>query len=47
MTDANEKLLIFTDIHLVNDGDDIIGLDPAARFREGLEPSTLTQRDWF
>ncbi len=30
------KLLVFTDLHLVSDGVDIIGLDPEARFREGL-----------
>lgn len=31
-----EKILVFTDLHLVPAGETIIGLDPAARFAEGL-----------
>ncbi|MEM6596026.1 MAG: metallophosphoesterase, partial [Pseudomonadota bacterium] len=30
------KLLVFTDLHIVDEGAEIIGLDPAARFSEGL-----------
>ena len=30
------KLLVFTDLHLVDAGEEIIGLDPAKRFAEGL-----------
>jgi len=30
------KILVFTDLHLVSAGEDIIGLDPAARFAAGL-----------
>lgn len=36
MADLPTKLLVFTDLHLVNQGEDIIGLDPAARFAQGL-----------
>ena len=32
-----QKLLIFTDIHFVPEGADIIGLDPVARFTQGLD----------
>lgn len=31
-----DKALIFTDLHLVPEGETIIGLDPAERFAEGL-----------
>ncbi len=31
-----QKILVFTDLHLVPDGQTIIGLDPAARFAAGL-----------
>ncbi|MEO1140225.1 MAG: phosphodiesterase [Pseudomonadota bacterium] len=31
-----QKLLVFTDLHLVPDGETIIGLDPVARFAQGL-----------
>lgn len=31
-----QKLLIFTDLHLVPEGETIIGLDPMARFAQGL-----------
>jgi len=30
------KILVFTDLHLLDDGEHIVGLDPAARFAEGL-----------
>ena len=30
------KLLVFTDLHLLGEGETIIGLDPSARFAEGL-----------
>ena len=32
-----QKLLIFTDIHFVSEGAHIIGLDPIARFTQGLD----------
>jgi 3',5'-cyclic AMP phosphodiesterase CpdA len=31
-----KKLLVFTDLHIIEAGQDIIGLDPAMRFAEGL-----------
>jgi 3',5'-cyclic AMP phosphodiesterase CpdA len=31
-----DKALIFTDLHMVPEGETIIGLDPAARFADGL-----------
>ncbi|WP_224815340.1 metallophosphoesterase [Hasllibacter sp. MH4015] len=31
-----DKALIFTDLHIVSEGETIIGLDPLARFSEGL-----------
>ncbi|MFN3210450.1 MAG: phosphodiesterase [Roseovarius sp.] len=31
-----QKILVFTDIHFVPEGETIIGLDPAARFAQGL-----------
>jgi len=31
-----QKIIVFTDIHIVPEGEDIIGLDPAARFAQGL-----------
>lgn len=45
MIEAASKLLVFTDLHLVSEGDDIIGLDPAARFREGLEHALAQHPD--
>lgn len=36
MTTPFHKALIFTDLHMVAEGQTIIGLDPAARFAEGL-----------
>lgn len=30
------KILVFTDLHILPEGETIIGLDPAARFRQGL-----------
>ncbi|MEM9582675.1 MAG: metallophosphoesterase [Pseudomonadota bacterium] len=35
-TNAPRKLLVFTDLHLVNEGEQIIGIDPFMRFAEGL-----------
>lgn len=32
-----EKVLIFTDLHIVPEGETIIGIDPAARFAEALD----------
>jgi len=32
-----DKALVFTDLHIVAEGEDIITLDPLARFAEGLE----------
>lgn len=40
-----QKLLIFSDIHLLGDGGRIIGLDPAARFREGLSHALAHHAD--
>ena len=40
-----QKLLVFTDIHIVPDGADIIGLDPMARFRQGLDHALATHPD--
>ncbi|WP_261391107.1 metallophosphoesterase [Roseovarius atlanticus] len=31
-----QKIVVFTDIHFVPEGETIIGLDPAARFAQGL-----------
>ncbi|WP_428515616.1 phosphodiesterase [Roseovarius sp.] len=31
-----QKIIVFTDIHFVPEGETIIGLDPAARFAQGL-----------
>lgn len=36
MADFHTKILVFTDIHIVDEGDRIIGIDPYERFREGL-----------
>ncbi len=36
MADAMTKFLVFSDLHLVEDGGDIIGLDPLLQFCEGL-----------
>lgn len=40
-----KKLLIFTDIHFVKEGRDIIGLDPVARFSQGLTHALATHPD--
>lgn len=40
-----QKLLVFTDIHIVPEGADIIGLDPMARFRQGLAHALATHPD--
>lgn len=37
MSPYSVKLLVFTDLHIVEPGEAIIGLDPAKRFAEGLE----------
>ncbi len=37
MADEMAKFLVFSDLHLVDEGDEIIGLDPLARFCDGLE----------
>ena len=31
-----QKIIVFTDIHILPEGGTIIGLDPAARFAQGL-----------
>lgn len=36
MTTLFDKALIFTDLHIVAEGQTIIGLDPLSRFRDGL-----------
>jgi len=33
----DQKIIVFTDLHFVDDGETIINLDPARRFAEGLE----------
>ncbi|MEO3415195.1 phosphodiesterase [Roseovarius sp. CAU 1744] len=40
-----QKLLVFTDIHIVPEGADIIGLDPMARFRQGLDHALANHPD--
>lgn len=40
-----QKLLVFTDIHLVPEGGDIIGLDPVARFQQGLDHALAMHPD--
>ncbi len=40
-----QKLLVFTDIHIVPDGADIIGLDPFERFTQGLAHAVATHPD--
>ncbi len=40
-----QKLLVFTDIHIVPEGADIIGLDPFERFIQGLEHAVTTHPD--
>ncbi|WP_371226439.1 phosphodiesterase [Roseovarius sp. 2305UL8-3] len=40
-----QKLLVFTDIHFVKEGRDIIGLDPVARFSQGLAHALATHPD--
>jgi 3',5'-cyclic AMP phosphodiesterase CpdA len=39
------KFLVFSDLHLVEDGVEIIGLDPLARFRDGLEHALAQHPD--
>lgn len=39
------KLLVMSDLHLVDEGEEIIGLDPAARFREVLDHALSHHRD--
>ncbi len=39
------KALIFTDLHITAAGETIIGLDPAARFSEGLAHALLRHPD--
>ncbi len=45
MENRPKKLLIFSDIHLVNQGETIIGLDPYDRFRAGLAHAISTHPD--
>ncbi len=40
-----QKLLIFTDIHIVPEDADIIGLDPMVRFQQGLSHALATHPD--
>ncbi len=40
-----DKLLIFTDLHIESDGRSIIGLDPLARFEEGLTHALAHHED--
>ena len=40
-----QKLLVFTDIHFVREGADIIGLDPVERFRQGIDHALATHPD--
>lgn len=39
------KVLVFTDIHFVPEGENIIGLDPAERFAEGLTHAIESHAD--
>ncbi len=39
------KLLVFTDLHIVDEATKIIGLDPAARFSEGLAHALAHHED--
>jgi len=45
MADDMAKFLVFSDLHLVDKGDEIIGLDPLARFSEGLEHALAQHPD--
>ncbi|MGX9356691.1 phosphodiesterase [Roseobacteraceae bacterium S113] len=40
-----DKILIFTDLHIVEDGGDIIGLDPATRLAQGLAHAVTHHSD--
>lgn len=40
-----QKLLVFTDVHLVPPGGTIIGLDPAERFQQALDHALTTHPD--
>ncbi len=40
-----QKILVFTDIHYVPEGEHIIGLDPVARFRQGLDHALRAHPD--
>lgn len=39
------KFLVFTDLHITRAGDDIIGLDPLARFEDGLRHALANHGD--
>lgn len=39
------KLLVFTDPHIVDQGDDIVGLDPSVRFSDGLKHAVAHHPD--
>ncbi|MBC7178501.1 MAG: phosphodiesterase, partial [Roseovarius sp.] len=40
-----QKILVFTDIHIVAQGQTIIGLDPFARFAQGLNHALARHPD--
>ncbi|MEM7471350.1 MAG: metallophosphoesterase [Pseudomonadota bacterium] len=45
MKEFETKLLVFTDLHIVDVGGEIVGLDPAARFSEGLDHALAQHPD--
>ncbi|OAN71960.1 hypothetical protein A8B78_19760 [Jannaschia sp. EhC01] len=45
MEENFDKALIFTDLHIMPEGETIIGLDPLARFQEGLAHALLRHPD--
>lgn len=42
---TQHKVLVFTDLHIVTDGETIIGLDPAARLAHGLDHAIAHHSD--
>lgn len=40
-----QKVLVFTDLHIVPEGETIIGLDPATRLAQGLDHAMARHRD--
>ena len=40
-----QKILVFTDLHLLPEGETLIGIDPGERLRQGLEHATAQHPD--